>query len=197
MSALPEGTIVIPKSVLQDVFDIAIHSMDFGSDLMSDTDHESLIEAALALGVDPVQAMPRKTRCEYRRDVQGKTGEEVHEMGPWNEREGTLVDGRWVKPFPNPCTKCGYQAVEHTPDPEDSRIARMICMKEACRHVWNGVPDRGPPPPLPITLWRWCIDCKHEEMKPKPARCVAHTECEENEEMGIACAAASAAKETT
>ncbi len=57
--------------------------------------------------------------------------------------EGVSSDGV-IPTILNPCLECGRQAVEHKPDPK-TRMPRMICCFEDCRHVWDGVPDRGVP----------------------------------------------------
>jgi hypothetical protein len=41
----------------------------------------------------------------------------------------------------NPCTSCGRESVEHSPDPE-TMAPRMICCFDDCRAVRFGTPRR-------------------------------------------------------
>lgn len=76
--------ITIPKSVLQDVFDIATSSLDFGSGFLNDSEQDSLIEAARAIGVDPMTAVMSQKRCAFRAKLAGlPEGQLTHQLCDW------------------------------------------------------------------------------------------------------------------
>jgi hypothetical protein len=53
-------------SVWRAVFDVAVHSMNFGSGFLDDEEVEALRAAAVLLGVSPDEATPRQFICKYR-----------------------------------------------------------------------------------------------------------------------------------
>jgi len=56
----------IDDRLLRIVFDVAVHSMDFGSGFLDDEEVAALREVAVVLGVDPAVATPRNFTCKYR-----------------------------------------------------------------------------------------------------------------------------------
>jgi len=56
----------IDDRLLRIVFDVAVHSMDFGSGFLDDEEVAALREVAVTLGVDPAEATPGNFRCQYR-----------------------------------------------------------------------------------------------------------------------------------
>ncbi len=178
--------ITIPRSTLLRLFNTIVEAMEVSYDWSpSDDGREALVAVAGLLGVEVARTLPSGVRCAYRESQGATTIETIHNMSDW--REDTF------KKVPlNPCLKCGRQAVEHTPDPEDSRKQRMICMSEDCRHVWYGVPDRGDPRlKAPVVVYRYCMDCGHDNVRENlTPQCVNHDECAADPAMGRACYAA-------
>ena len=58
--------ISIDRELLQHVFDIAVHSMDFGSGFLDDEEVSALREIADLLDVDPDAATLSNYKCKYR-----------------------------------------------------------------------------------------------------------------------------------
>lgn len=55
----------IEKYLIQVVFDVAVHSTDFGSGFLDDEEVEALRGVAVLLGVDPMEATPENFKCKY------------------------------------------------------------------------------------------------------------------------------------
>ena len=56
----------IDGRLLRVVFDVAVHSMDFGSGFLDDEEVAALRDVAVILGTDPDEATPGNFRCQYR-----------------------------------------------------------------------------------------------------------------------------------
>lgn len=61
----PRLAIEIDKILLQIVFDCAIHSDNFGSGSLDDSEVDALRAVAVLLGVDPIVATPRNFQCKF------------------------------------------------------------------------------------------------------------------------------------
>lgn len=61
----PPGEILVPDATARAVFDIAIHSLDFGSGFLDNEQVDRLRDMAGYLGVDPREATPSEHRRRY------------------------------------------------------------------------------------------------------------------------------------
>ncbi len=59
------ATVSLGRQLLQDLFDVATSSLDFGSGFLDDDQVRSLREIAVVLGVDPLVATPSNYVCRY------------------------------------------------------------------------------------------------------------------------------------
>ncbi len=82
----------LERQLLQDLFDVATSSLDFGSGFLDDDQVRSLREVAVVLGVDPLVATPANYVCRY-------TGE--HELVDWSPVT--------AKPGHKWCWRCSQQ----------------------------------------------------------------------------------------
>lgn len=64
VGVVSDETLMVPRALLQCVFDAAINSMDFGSGFLDDEEVAALRELAVILGVDPMEATPRQFACQ-------------------------------------------------------------------------------------------------------------------------------------
>ncbi len=90
----------VPRTVLQDIFDLAVGSMDFGSGFFDDEQTSATRAVAVLLGIDPMLGTPSNHRCKY-------IG--THE---WYPASGPLSD-RW-------CRHCGLRV------PFDSELLKGV-----------------------------------------------------------------------
>jgi hypothetical protein len=81
----------VPDGVARTVFDIAVHSLDFGSGFLDDEEVKALRELAVILEVDPMKATPAEWVCKF---------DPPHE---WTE---VRSDGMRSRPYRR-CKKCG------------------------------------------------------------------------------------------
>lgn len=108
-------TTTIPTEHLRAVFDIAVHSLDFGSGFLDTDEVNHLRAVAESLGVDPLEGTPREFKSTYPHPF----------CGEWSEDDECMVSGgRCSKPAGDPihvpetgseCHQCGDDP--HRPDP--------------------------------------------------------------------------------
>jgi hypothetical protein len=72
--------LTIPKVLLQNVFDIAVGSMDFGSGMLDNEEVDQLRAIAVVLGLDPNVGTPASHKCHY--------GDNPHHWTPWKSPTG-------------------------------------------------------------------------------------------------------------
>lgn len=65
MTSDNEQTITLKFTQVQILFDMCVHSMDFGSGFLDSEDVETLRQVAEVLGVDPEVATPNEFRQNY------------------------------------------------------------------------------------------------------------------------------------
>ena len=75
--------VTIDRSVLQMVFDAAVHSMDFVSGFLDGETVVALRAIAVLLGVDPMIATPPEFKCKYSGKHEGWPGEYKNPRCKW------------------------------------------------------------------------------------------------------------------
>lgn len=102
--------VAVPRKVLQDLFDIVLNSMDFGSGFLEGEQQDAVRAVAVILGVDPTIATQHKDRCAFRGS---------HAWGPWRAATYDAVGSRVYRT----CGDCQNMQKDDV-DPKDRCPAR-------------------------------------------------------------------------
>jgi hypothetical protein len=86
----------IDDEVLRALFDVAVHSMDFGSGGLDDEEVAHLRAVAVILGVDPAEGTPRNFLCKYRGHHEAKPYLDMQIFTSWADGRQKNVYDRTV-----------------------------------------------------------------------------------------------------